>query len=69
MKVKEWEKVKLNINVYLYLFQTPSHFQFTKTLNNWISEKVYLVICGRLLLICGTLLVVCGRFRVVCDRL
>ena len=26
-----------------------------KTLNNWNSEKVYLVICGRLLVVCGRL--------------
>ena len=33
-----------------------------KKLNNWNSEKVYLVVCGRLLLIFGRLLKVCDYF-------
>ena len=40
-----------------------------RKINNWNSEKVYLVVCGRLLVICGRLLLVCGRlwwFVVVC---
>ena len=40
-----------------------------KKINNWNSEKVYLVVCSRLLVICGRLLLVCGRlwwFVVVC---
>ena len=34
---------------------------FTKKLNNWNSEKVYLFICGCLLVVYARLLVVCAR--------
>ena len=71
------------MSIFIYICQTPPHFQFTKKINNWNSEKVYLVVCscllvvcgrlvvvcGCLLVLCGHLLVVCGRLLVVCDRL
>ena len=53
----------------MYICQTPPCFQFTKKLNNWNSEMVYLVVCGCLLGVCVCLLVICGGlwlFVVVC---
>ena len=41
--------------MFIYICQTPPHFQFTKKLNNWNSEKVYLVVCGCLLVVCSRL--------------
>ena len=65
--------------MFIYICQTPSHFQFTKKINKWNSQKVYLVVCSCLLVIFGRLLVVCGHFMwllvvcwwfvVVCVRL
>ena len=69
--------------MFIYICKAPPYFQFTRKLNNWNLEKVYLVvggclliICGRLLVVfgrllvaCGRLLVVCGRLLLVCDRL
>ena len=63
------------MSMFIYICQTPPHFQFTKTLNNWNSEKVRLVVCGCLLVVCGRLVVVCscllvcGRLLLVCGRL
>ena len=42
---------------------------FTKNINNWNSEKVYLVVCRYLLVVCSHMLVVCGRLLMVCGRL
>ena len=53
----------------LYICQTPPYFQFTKKLNNWNSEKVYLVVSGYLLVFLGRLLVVCSHLVVVRDSL
>ena len=47
--------VKLNVDVYLYLSSSALFPFHKKTLNNWNSEKVYLVICSRLLVVCGCL--------------
>ena len=59
--------------MFIYICQAPPCFQFTKKINNWNSEKVYLVVCGcflviRLLVVYGGLcwfLVVCSWFVVV----
>ena len=55
--------------MFIYICQTPPHFQFTRKLNNWNSEKVYLVVCGCLMVFCGRLLGVCVHLLVVCGRL
>ena len=60
--------MKLNVDVYLHL-SCPTLFQFMKKLNNWNSEKTYLVDWGCLLVVWGRLLVVCGHILVICDRL
>ena len=68
------------LKVYRYVYKMVHfQFQFIKKLNNWNSEKVYLVLCGGLLVaarslwwfvffcwwFCFRLLVICGRFLVV----
>ena len=55
--------------MFLYICQALPHFQFTEKVNNWNSEKVYLVVCGCLRVACGVLLMVCCRLLVVCGRL
>ena len=60
--------MKLNVDVYLHL-SCPTLFQFMKKLNNWNSEKTYLVDWGCLLVVWGRLLVVCGHILVICYRL
>ena len=47
-------------SMFAYISQASPCFQFTKKLNNWNLEKVYLFVCGYLLVVCGRLLVVCG---------
>ena len=47
--------VKLNVDVYLHLWSSVLFPINKKKLNNWNSEKAYLVVCGRLLVICGGL--------------
>ena len=44
----------------MFIYQSPLSFQFTKKLNNWNSEKDYLVGCGYLLVVCGRLLMISG---------
>ena len=51
--------------MFLYICQALPHFQFTGKVNNWNWEKVYLVVCCRLLVVCGVLLMVCWRLLVV----
>ena len=41
--------------MFAYICEALPCFQFMKKLNNWNSEKVYLVVCGRLLVVCGGL--------------
>ena len=55
--------------IFIYICQAPPRLQFKKKLNNWNSEKVYLVIYGCLLVVYGRLLLVSGRLLVVCGRL
>ena len=55
--------------MFIYICQAPLCFQFTKESSNGNLEKVYLVICGCLVLVCGRLLVVCVPLLVVCGRL
>ena len=52
--------MKLNVDVYLHL-PSSALFPIYKKINNWNSGKVYVVICGGLLVACGRLLVFCGR--------
>ena len=40
--------------MFIYICQAPPHFQLMKKLNNWNSEKVYLVVCSCLLVIAGS---------------
>ena len=56
-------------SMFAYISQASPCFQFTKKLNNWNSEKVYLFVCGYLLAVCGRLLVVCGRLLEICGCL
>ena len=49
--------------MFIYICQTTLNLQ--KTLNNWNSEKIYLAVCGRVLVVCGLFLVVCHRLLVV----
>ena len=39
--------------MFIYICHAPPHSQFTKTLNSWNSEKVYLVVCACLWLFVG----------------
>ena len=55
--------------MFLYISQTLPHLQFTEKVNNWNSERLYLVVSGRLLVFSNHLLVVCGRLQVVCSHL
>ena len=58
--------------MFIYICQAPPHLQFTKKINNWNSEKFYLVVCDCLQVVCGRLLVVWDHlcsFVVVCVRL
>ena len=61
--------IRLHSDVFIYICQALPHFQFVKKLNNWNSEKVYLVVYGCLLVVCSRLLVVCSRWQVACGRL
>ena len=68
------------LKVYTYVYKVVHfQFQFIKKLNNWNLEKLYLVLCGNLLVaasslwwfvffcwwFCFRLLVICGRLLVV----
>ena len=63
----------------MFICQAPLCFQFTEKKNNWDSEKVYLVVCGCLLVVFSRLclfagglwwfLVICWWFVVVCGGL
>ena len=53
----------------MFICQAPLCFQFTKKLDNWNSEKVYLVVCVCLLVVYGHFLVICGSLLVVRGRL
>ena len=46
--------------MFIYISQALPCFPFTKKLNNWNSEKLYLFICGCLLVVYARLLVVCA---------
>ena len=63
------------MSMFIYICQTPPHFQFTKKWNNLNSGKVYLVVCGCLwfvvvlLVVSGHLVVVRGCLLMVCGCL
>ena len=56
--------------MFIYIFQAPPHFQFTKKKKKKRkSENVYLVVCGCLLVVSGCLLVVSCGFWSFADGL
>ena len=42
--------------MFIYICKAPPHFQFTKKINNWNFEKVYVVVSGCLLVVFSGLL-------------
>ena len=67
--VEKTSAKKVTLSLSLYICQALPHFQFTDKLNNWDSERVYLVSCGCLVVVCGYLLVVSSCLLVICGGL